>query len=175
MRDLDDPRESADLLRAIGRVAMASAHTDRALTELLNRLAGPNDTSWILFEGQSSDWLINSIVEVVKFDSSIATQAARSAIQDIVRDLRLLYQLRNTIIHGVWDTYPQFSELEDVDPDWRPRPRPWGGWDDDGRVYYCHRTRLRKVPPDQTLTVSDINRTADEFEAVAVRISRLRA
>lgn len=156
------PFRSPELFAAIGQVAIASAEADHTLTRVLEEIASVNDHSWILFRGQSTTWLIGSIVELIKFGGAPigATADDAASLQGLVKRLDELHNYRNTVIHGVWSTGPRWGELDDDEPEWRPRRRWWGDRDDE-QVIYCHRTRLRKIPPDQQMTISDVEYLAE--------------
>lgn len=168
------PVRSAELSEALGRVVLASAEADQTLTKVLEGVAGVNDHNWILFRGQSTDWLIQSILELIKFGASPRGVKDDDvvAIRGLVATLQKLHGYRNTVIHGVWTDAPTWGEVDDDDPEWRPRPRFWGRRDDEP-VIYCHRTRLRKIPPDQEITVSDVAHLADLIEKVNEDLRKL--
>ena len=146
---------------------MASAEADQTLTQILESVAFVGDYAWILLQGQSTEWLIQSIISVFK----ISGRPYRSTAEDVERvqqmtgKLKSLQNYRNVVIHGRWSASPLYSEPGGEDPEWHPRPRPWGTIDDEP-IFYCHRTRLRKVPPDQELTITDVEHLASQIEQV---------
>jgi hypothetical protein len=166
-RHLPDLTRSPELREAVGRVTMASAEIDQTLTRLLDEIAGVNDHNWILFRGQSTDWLIKSILELLKFGAAPyrSTVDDLAVMQKLVNEISSLQIHRNMVVHGIWSTRPQWGEVDDEDPAWRPRPRLWGDRDED-TILYCHRTRLRRIPPDQKMTVSDVHHLAKLIEDV---------
>lgn len=100
-----------NLYRAIGRVASESANTEKILRETLRSYASMDEALGVVFEGQSLDWLTNSIVAIFKVslealaEGNAEYQAAirdLEAIRDEFAKLRPLRDRRNFIIHGTW-------------------------------------------------------------------------
>lgn len=149
------------LRAAVGRVAQESALLDEFLRELLDELVGPSDHIWLLFEGQSSEWLIETTLAMLEqvdpyFRKWSATQ--RRGVEELLNDARKLRPLRNAVIHGVW-SYVSIMEPEDI------RSRPWGEADSGEPVYICTKSRFRKVFAQARFAASDVERLANEFAA----------
>lgn len=154
---VQDERLSA----AIGRVAQESALFDEFLRELLDRLVGPSDHIWLLFEGQPSEWLLETtFVMLEQVDPYFRKWSAkqRRGVEDLLNGARRLRPLRNAVIHGVW-SYVSIMEPEDI------RSRPWGEADSDEPVYFCTKSRFRKVFAEARFAASDVERLANEFAA----------
>lgn len=156
---VQDERLSA----AIGRVAQESALLDEFLRELLDRLVGPSDHIWLLFEGQSSEWLLETTLVMLEqvgpyFRNGKWSAKQRRRVEELLYGARKLRPLRNAVIHGVWSDV-SIMEPEDI------RSRPWGEADSDEPVYFCTKSRSRKVLAQARFAASDVERLANEFAA----------
>ena len=164
---------SNGMARAIGLVAMASARLDDQLRYLLSDLAG-SEQIWPLFEGQGTEWLIESTRMVMQQGARLYDVELRPSLTETLADGKRLQPIRNTVIHGVWSTTTQYR-LDDEDENYRPKARPWGQiGDSDDPVFYCHRSRHRRYDPDHMFTVGDVMELGLRFEVAAFSIESIR-
>lgn len=161
----DDPRHDVDQLAlAIGRVAMNSAELDDSLRRVLSDLAGENDTTWIIFEGQGTEWLINNIKVILNFKSH--PDHLCDGLREVLGTIKTRRNDRNWVVHGTWLTRPVSDHPDDF------RARPWGALDDEP-VWFCLRSQYGTFGTAAMWTVSDINLLAEKL--ADVRKDLLRA
>jgi hypothetical protein len=151
---------TADAYPAVGRVAIESALLDEFLNELLDKMVG-SDKTWILFEGQSTSWLIEACLLVLNESDPYSNKYAsdqHAKFKQYAERANMLRAHRNTVVHGIWRSG---SVTED-----QLRPRPWGKSVPDGEPVYCIvRSRLKKPFVEQLWTIGDVERLADEIHA----------
>jgi hypothetical protein len=152
-----------ELARAVGRVALASAANDETLRRILWEESGADDLAWILFEGQSTSWLLDGIRAVMSLQNAPPdTEFGRlhARVIESLRKVSGLYAHRNAVIHGDWRlTESPWDGIQVV-------PRPWG---EEGHetIWYCHRSRIRDYKPPSAWTVGDIHSLADRIESAS--------
>jgi hypothetical protein len=155
-----------DLYHAIGRVASESANTEQVLRAVLRSYSTLDEAIGVIFEGQSFDWLADSIRAIFKvaFDalaeaSAEYVSAKRNfeVINDALVSVRPLRDRRNFIIHGTWSVCQGGSEC---------LATPSRSEDDGIPVFHFSRSRSRRIyESEEHLTVSDINQLADSIKA----------
>ncbi|WP_327290770.1 hypothetical protein [Streptomyces sp. NBC_01198] len=152
---VDDP----NLFRAIGRVAAESAQFDEVLREMISELIDGARTSWVLFEGQTSEWLSENFKAILR--ETLKTENYRPKFQSLFADMGQLRALRNAVIHGTWVTAPVGGEPTEE----YYATRPWGNADKSTPLYYCMRSRMRKGFEEREFTPSDVDELADRIAA----------
>lgn len=152
---------------ALGRVVAESAMMDEILRAVLADLVG-SDQSWLLWEGQNTDWLIQScrlVMHECEAWGIVFSDEERAEFDELLVKMTQLRGLRNTVVHGVWLSSGTGDQA---------RPRPWGTVKEDaGRVHYVLRSRLRRDFAEQLWTAKDVDRLADEIAAVCASTVRL--
>ncbi|MGW0184460.1 hypothetical protein ACWDV7_01690 [Streptomyces sp. NPDC003362] len=155
-----------DLTLAIGKVVRESALTDELLREMIGDLLGEaSDFVWILFEGQTSEWLASTPKELLKLvDPTNRTWAKEEheKLISIIGELGLLRRLRNSAVHGVW--------LRDAIAHDEWAGRPWGNVSDGTPVYFCFRSKQRDEPEVRELSVRDVEMIAEKYADVRARL-----
>lgn len=150
---LIDPYENVELASAIGRVAQASARLDESLRDMIADLGGLGDVSWFLVYGPPTVWLIETLTRVLGERGQFTPD--RTAI---IGETGRLQTLRNTVIHGLWQT-GRLLEPKDL------KPRPWADKSSD-YAYSCLTTRrTTTVFHEHLYTVGDVEELAKRIEA----------
>jgi hypothetical protein len=160
---LESPAEHVEALyRALGRLTVESAGLESRLRYVVGRLAGDDDAGWIIFEGQSVDWLISNAKAVLGEHAEME----RWPPQENDRILALLpliqeaHRTRNFMVHGHWVDYCHLGEDEGCEP--RPMSAPA-----DDRIFHVMRSRYRKGYQEREVAVVDVERLADRMRALA--------
>ncbi|QIS19556.1 hypothetical protein [Nocardia terpenica] len=168
---------SGELLTAIGRVATASATLEAQVRFAVGDLAGGiGGEGWIIFEGQSMDWLIlNGIAVLGEYNLEYGgyTSAFRNSIEQMkkcLRDVEKVKSERNTIIHGEWssscvtgwepgDCLPHSTETTDAPAE---------------TIFHVVRSRYRRGYQEQQWSVAEVNKLAEEIRILTGRIRNAR-
>lgn len=161
-------KDWAALESAIGRVAINSAKCDDRLRSILNDLAGNHDGVWLLYEGQTTEWLISTTEMMVEQLNPYFRRWPERLNNDLLaalRDLKPLRDRRNTVIHGTWELRSKIEHIYD-DDEWGIRPRPWG-IRDQADEWCCFRSRFRRYDPPHAYTASDVHFLADRISDVS--------
>lgn len=151
--------EDAQLFRAVGRVSVESALLDELMREVITELIEGSDYMWILFEGQSTEWLIATVLEILtEMDSHrrIWPDDLHSRFKCIMSGIKKIRPLRNSVIHGNW-TYDTPAELTEI------ASKPWRTIVHNEDVYYCNRSRMRDIEEVREFSISDVDHLADLF------------
>ncbi|MEY9907826.1 hypothetical protein ABIA35_004058 [Catenulispora sp. MAP12-49] len=151
------------LSEAIGLVAYESAVLDDVLRQAIDELFYDDSYTWILLEGQSTEWLIDTTKTLLKYsDHGMQKFGAEGheALMRLLDEARPLSALRNAVIHGVWSETSTLGE--------GAKPRYWGGPLDG--AYFCLRSRVRRYDDERPFTIGDIERIATEYMTLSVRI-----
>jgi hypothetical protein len=157
-----------DLYPAIGRVVVEAALLDELLSEVLDELVAGDHWVNTLWDGQSTDWLLNACKMIPDQRDSYQrrwTGEEHARLANLLSRVRPLSELRNTCVHGNW------SEVA-VDDDGTVRPRPFS--DDasqQGDLLFCIRSRRDHKWFEQAFAVADIHRIADEFRILSEELS----
>ncbi|MFH9215923.1 hypothetical protein [Streptomyces globisporus] len=144
-----------ELYPALGMLVVASADMESRLRYVVSELAGA-DPGWIIFEGQSVEWLVQNGKAVLR-----ELEAARrwpqensDRIRDAFRSALEANRLRNVMVHGEWRTDCL---------DWEKcMPRPSSGAVD-LRIFHVCRSRYRKGFEERQFAVSDVEALADKM------------
>ena len=159
------------LYAAIGRVASQSANLDDTLRNLLHDLVGISDEVWVLFEGQSTDWLVNSCRAVFKVTGPSYHWSAdlRDRVAQLLARIDSLRRQRNIVIHGVWSRQCFYRHDEEKHCISRPNDLK-----DDSETYYFMRSNQRKIFEEAHLSVADIESLAQDILQANLGIWELR-
>ncbi|WP_123965235.1 hypothetical protein [Streptomyces sp. TLI_185] len=164
--------EDRDLYRAIGRVASESALMDELLRELICEVSGVDELFWVLLQGQSSEWLSDTCKAILEQRDPyfrVWPENHHVKVLELLDELSRYRVIRNAVIHGVWYPYDPFGG-EGLSP------RPWGAKDDGSPVYYCLRSRYRKLDEVREISVGDVEVLADKIADIQKRmVSQFRA
>lgn len=155
-----------DLYCSIGRVACESANTEEILRTTLKEYLFTEEAIHVIFEGQSYDWLTDTIRAVFKaaFDVLLETHTQFDshkrnfeAVNKAFIDMRPLRDRRNFVIHGTWS----ICEAEDY-CEATPSPSESA----DSPSFHFSRSRSRRYwQAQEHLTAIDINLLADAIKA----------
>ncbi|MEU3859780.1 hypothetical protein AB0F03_20820 [Streptomyces sp. NPDC028722] len=162
-----------DLFRAIGRVAVESAQVDEMLREMISDLLPESaDDVWILFEGQSSEWLSETFKTMLAHVDGRYHLWAREDHEEFRKLLGVAAQLRvlrNAVVHGTWreEFTLGWSEGDDY------IGRPWKDGQPDEKIFWCIRSRQRKGLQEREFSISDVERLATEIAENRQRIADL--
>jgi len=161
-----------NLYRAIGRVASESANTEQILRAALRSYSIIDEATNVIFEGQSFDWLANSIKAIFKvaFDALaegtneyVSAKQDFDVINDTLASLRPVRDRRNFIIHGTWSICRGGDEC-------LATPSQSDG--DGVPTFHFSRSRSHHFyQSEEHLTVSDIDGLADSIEVQNERLS----
>lgn len=158
----DPAMESAELARAIGRVALYTAHLEAELRYNLDDFM-LSDNFFYILEGQSLDWLINYTRLLAENDlSGWRSKAGHREFDEklltLLDKVGPLRDLRNKVIHGVWG-----EECYADDCSQECQPRPYSG-NTSTPIFHVDRSRMRrKNIQQQRWAVADVERLADEI------------
>jgi hypothetical protein len=134
--------EDPQLYRAIGRVSAESALFDELVREVIGEVIDGSDYLWILFEGQPTEWLIDTALKIMKeIDPyhEIWRDDLYSRFNSIMGGAGKIRPIRNAVVHGIW------TRATVVDGD-MITPKPWPTIIiDDENPYYCSRSRKGKI------------------------------
>jgi hypothetical protein len=162
IEDLDKDR---DLYAAIGRVASTSAALEDSLRWILYDFCG-SDEAALLFDGQATEWLINSCRAIIKgayHPESNWMKRYQAPLLSLLSEASWLRVERNFVIHSTWS-----REKPSVGADsYLPRPK---GAPEDSRIYYFQRSARRIGFEEKCLAVSDIEALADRISDLNVRL-----
>ncbi|MGP3979393.1 hypothetical protein ACTWQF_36380 [Streptomyces sp. 8N114] len=165
---------NADLFRAIGRVAVESAQVDEMLREMISELLpGSADDVWILFEGQSSEWLSSTFKTMLAHVDGgryrLWAPEDHEEFQKLLSWAAQLRVLRNAVIHGTWREEFTLGWTEGDDY----VGRPWKDGQEDEKLFWCIRSRQRKGLQEREFTISDVDRLAAEIAENRQRMADL--
>jgi hypothetical protein len=154
-----------DLYRAIGRVASESANTEQVLRATL-RSYSLDEAIGVVFEGQSFDWLADSIRAIFKVAFAVLAEGSAEyisaeqnfeVINNALMRMRPLRDRRNFIIHGTWSVCQGGDEC---------LATPSQSEDGEMPVFHFSRSRNRRFyESEEHFTVSDIDQLADSIKA----------
>lgn len=160
--------EELDALHmALGRLVTASAQMELHLRNVVVWLAGDHDAGWIVFEGQSVDWLVNTGKALLKEHREMARWPGERfvSIERALLDVAAINALRNRMVHGAWS-----RSCLDAD-DCVPRPR---NSTPDDRVFHVYRSRSRKGTEEHQVAISDVEELIQRMYDVVPALHRAR-
>lgn len=158
------------LVLAVGSVAIASADLEGALRQAVADMcnADPVDGTWLVFEGQSMDWLIQNGKMLVSDEFHSARRRTHGDLPDLFRLADRLKIERNVVIHGRW--YPECSYPHPEDAASMCAPHSAGTYAQSGPVYHVTGSRYRKWSMEQAWAVSEIEELADQLDQLSSRL-----
>ncbi|MGC4792208.1 hypothetical protein ACLQ22_30845 [Micromonospora sp. DT178] len=153
------------LYRAIGRVVSESAKLERVLRNTLSELEY-TDRLIILFEGQSWEWLAQSVKVVLDQFVCIHWEGERNEMIGLINEMTELRDMRNWVAHSTWriDCYFEGSDDEECLPSERARLSPES-------AFHFNRSRFRKWRAERQLTIEDVEEIADRIRDLRERLS----
>lgn len=150
MSDLEyKSNEFEALYPVLGKLVTESASMEISLRYVVSWLSGNDDAGWIIFEGQSIDWLVSNglaMVSELKPPPSLPS-ANMKRIQKVFNDAQQAYRLRNTMVHGEW----LLDCLMKEDCVKRPSTSP-----PDNRIFHVCRSRYRKGIEEHQVAIIDV-------------------
>jgi hypothetical protein len=150
------PDEFVDLFPALGKLVVASAAMESRLRFAVSDLAGADDRGWIVFEGQSVEWLVtNGLAVLGQLEGTSRWPEENSArIRAALQEAQNVNRHRNLMVHGTWDTDCLLREgcIE------RPANSPA-----DSRIFHVCRSRYRKGYEERQFAVCDVEALADKM------------
>lgn len=159
VQDFELPDEH---LAAIGAVVIESAQLESTLRFLLNELTGASDAVWLLWEGNSTSWLITAAQTVARELREFSDRKSEwpQRLKTTLGRVKHLAELRNHVVHGRWIAHDE--KLNDVERSCI-QARPWGGSATEAGVWLCERSRRFKDATSQRWSTADVDRLADEI------------
>ncbi|MFB8279582.1 hypothetical protein [Nocardia colli] len=157
-----------ELYPALGQLLVASGRMELQVRCLVAWLAGSDDVGWIVFEGQTVEWLVST---------GRALQAERMCTQPTQKDREHLERTaqafmaaqelngqRNFLAHGDWRSACYSEECRT-----RARNLP-----QDDRQFHVLRSRYRKAFDERVVAVSDVEVLAQQINDLANDIRVIR-
>ncbi|WP_329253108.1 hypothetical protein OG223_25750 [Streptomyces sp. NBC_01478] len=135
---------------------------DELLRELIGDMSGADEILWVLLQGQGSEWLSDTCKSVLCQRDPYFSRWPESShvkVLELLNEFAKYRLIRNAVIHGVWYPYDPFGEEGRL-------PRPWGAVDDGSPVYYCMRSRHRKIDEAREISVGDVELLAEKIAGV---------
>ncbi|AZM90270.1 hypothetical protein [Streptomyces sp. W1SF4] len=144
-------------------MAVESAELESRLRHTLSWLAGDDDAGWIVFEGQSVDWLISNGRAVLGQHAAMKRWPAEQneRLLHLLPEIQEVNRTRNFIVHGLWAA----ECFLDEDCEQRPQHSPL-----DDRLFHVVRSRYRKGYQEREVAVSDIDELADRMVSLAASL-----
>ncbi|MEU0540981.1 hypothetical protein ABZ319_14030 [Nocardia sp. NPDC005978] len=157
------------LVLAVGSVAIASADLEGAVRRVVADLcnADPVNGTWLVFEGQSMDWLIQNGKVLVSDEFDSARRHGHGDLPNLFRQAERLKAERNLVIHGQW--YPECSYPHPEDAALMCTPHSADTYAQAGPVCHVEGSRYRKWSLEQAWAVSEIEELADRLDQLANR------
>ncbi|MEV7347134.1 hypothetical protein [Streptomyces sp. NPDC093544] len=146
-----------DLYLALGQLVVASADMESRLRYVVAELAGKDDAGWIVFEGQSVEWLVsNGIAVLGQIEEMRRWPAVNSQrIRVALLATQEVNRLRNLMVHGEWRAACFLLGEGCVG---RPDSSP-----PDHRVFHVCRSRYRKGFEERQFAVVDVEALANKM------------
>lgn len=145
-----------DLYPALGMLVVASADMESRLRYIVSELAGGHSGGWIVFEGQSVEWLVqNGMAILGQLEAAKQwPQENSDRIRDALRAALEANRVRNLMVHGEWRT--DCLDWEECAA--RPSSGPA-----DHRIFHVFRSRYRKGFEERQIAVCDVEALADKM------------
>ncbi|MFD3341195.1 hypothetical protein ACFWVW_18920 [Streptomyces anthocyanicus] len=145
---------------------------DELLRELIGDISGVDEILWILLQGQSSEWLSEACKSILRQKDPYFRRWPENhhkRLLELLDELSRFRIIRNAVVHGVWYDYDPFDGEGCL-------PRPWGELRDHHHIYFCTRSRYRKIDEVREMSVGDVHLLADKIEGVqSMLIAEFRA
>lgn len=152
------------LLIAIGRVATSSVRLENALRYVVGKLSGDHDAGWIIFEGQSMDWLLlngNAVLGEYVGDEDGRNRRLGSygrSLRKLFKEAESLKNDRNVVIHGEWKQECLLrSGCKPHSPD----------SDHAEELFHVIRSRYRRGYEEEAWSIADIEKLASKIGSLA--------
>lgn len=161
-----------NLFAAIGKLATTHTYMDYHLSAVARLMAGAGSEEpiWVLFEGRSTEQILNDMVAMLGEwndwpEKYLPADRPRMAdFRSTLRELKILNDLRNEVIHGLIISDPARRRV--IHP-------PWGKTSSHPSYLFA-RSRMRKgVTKVTALTISDIERIEKSIWEIAGKIEDL--
>lgn len=146
---------------AIGKVATASAHMEDILRSIVAFLTGSVPEGWLVFEGQSTDWLLQNGQAVLGQPSSRFKPESVDHMRSLFREAVRLKNDRNLVVHGTW------MANGDDGSGYTPRS---AGTLDASEIFTVARSRFRKRVDWQSWSLADVEELAAEIRALVLQL-----
>ncbi|QDY11002.1 hypothetical protein FJK98_30810 [Micromonospora sp. HM134] len=158
-----DAELTESLYRAIGRVVSESAKVEDRLRSILSDF-DPTDNLAILFEGQSWEWLVQSVKVVLAKYGAYGWRGERDEMISLLGEMAELRDLRNWVAHSTWRKHCSFGDDDELcAPSVRGKSEP-------EKVLHFNRSRQRRKRAEKRFTVEDVEEIADRIEDLCVRL-----
>jgi hypothetical protein len=162
------------LITAIGRVVISSVRLETALRYVVGKLSGDHDAGWIIFEGQSADWLIlngnavlNEYIEVHGEDGRVLGSSGKH-LRSLFKEAEILKNDRNIVIHGEWLKKCFFASVHEPQ-NCRPHSSNSLG---SGELYHVLRSRYRRGFVEEAWNITDIETLASKMDALTQELNK---
>ncbi|CAM4041733.1 hypothetical protein NONI108955_05770 [Nocardia ninae] len=155
-----------ELYPALGKMLVASSRMEWRLRYLVCWLAGEDQGGWIVFEGQSVDWLVASgraILGELRYSRRWPDENS-DRIENALAEVQAIAAQRNFLVHGDWDTK---CYSENCKPRLRNLPS-------DDRVFHVARSRYRKGFEEREVAVTDVEKLAKRMVDLAAEMDRAK-
>ncbi|MEU1861788.1 hypothetical protein [Streptomyces gardneri] len=155
-----------DLYPALGMLVVASADMESRLRYVVSELAGHDDAGWIVFEGQSVDWLVSNGLAVLGQLGAMQRWPADNSerIKAVLLDAQDANRQRNLMVHGEWRSDCIMREEGCVG---RPSASPA-----DHRLFHVCRSRYRKGFEERQIAISDVEALAQRIWTIELELRR---
>ncbi|WP_307523302.1 hypothetical protein [Streptomyces umbrinus] len=160
------------LFAAIGKLATTHTYMDYHLSNVARLMAGAESEEpiWVLFEGRSTEQIISDMLAMLDEwnnwpDKYLPADRPRiDEFRSTLKELRILNDLRNEVIHGLIISEPARRRV--VYPPWGKTP--------EFPTYLFAQSRMRKgVTKVTALTIQDIGRIENEIWEISCKIEDL--
>lgn len=152
--------DTGALHAALGKLVISSAQMESSLRDLLVWLAGNDEAGWIIFEGQSVEWLASNAHAVLERHPELAAWPDHlNWIKQLVNDAQSANRSRNIMVHGEWHKVCPGTQ------DCAPGHRSYTSKD---LVFHVLRSRYRKDSEHYHVAVSEVETLASRLTVLAV-------
>lgn len=154
------------LYPALGRLLVACSRMEFQIRCLVSWLAGDDDAGWIVFEGQSVEWLLSTGKALLEhLRRGTLREEHTEAIAKVFAAAQALNGHRNFFAHGDWGK-TCYSENE-------CQTRA-GNLPPDERLFHVTRSRYRKGFQEREVAVSDVEALAEEVVLQTTEMRTIR-
>ncbi|MFC8872884.1 hypothetical protein ACFUAC_35440 [Streptomyces sp. NPDC057148] len=155
---------SESLYAALGKLVISSAQMESSLRSLVVWLAGNDEAGWIIFEGQSVDWLSSNGRAVVERHPELAAWPDHLEwIKQLLGDASEAYRSRNLMVHGEWHTVCLGTQ---------DCARGTRSSTSEDPVFHVLRSRWRRDSEHRHVAVSEVEELANRMTELAVDLRK---
>lgn len=151
--------DSESLYGALGKLVISSGQMESSLRDLVSWLAGNDEAGWIIFEGQSVEWLAaNGQAVLERHPELTALPHQMEWIKQLISDAQSANRSRNLMVHGEWHKVC-------------PGPKGCASPSSSGMnspVFHVMRSRWRRDSGHHHVAVSEIEALANRMTVLAV-------